>query len=58
MLSDDNKQFIRYCVDSIVNYLCESNPKIVPGEIYDALAAELERRCRLVINNANKDGRV
>lgn len=49
MLSPTERSFIRDCVDSIVQAMRESDPSLTPGEIYDAIVQELERRCRYVI---------
>jgi hypothetical protein len=46
--------FITSCIESIVQAMQENNPSLTPGEIYDAIAQELERRCQSVINRTTK----
>ena len=49
-MNQGERAFIRACVGEMVSQMRLDNPRLVPGEIYDAIAQELERRCRFVIN--------
>lgn len=50
MLNRQNRDFIRECVTQIVNVIRSTRPTLTPGEIYDGIAAELERRCQEIID--------
>lgn len=40
---------MRTCIEQMVLSMRAENPALVPGEIYDEIAQELERRCKAVI---------
>lgn len=46
--------FVEAAVGEIVKAMRQQNPRLTPGEIYDAIAEELERRCKAVIAKAGK----
>lgn len=46
MITPEQQQFVNICISTIVSHLREEDPTLAPGEIYDAMAQELERRCR------------
>jgi hypothetical protein len=50
---NERRYFIRCCIDNMIDAL-EANPTVTRGEIYDAIAQDLERRCREVISAAGR----
>lgn len=46
MITPEQQRFVDICITTIVTHLREEDPTLTPGEIYDAMARELERRCR------------
>lgn len=40
---------MRTCIEQMVLSMRKQNPALVPGEIYDAIARELEWRCDAII---------
>lgn len=47
-MSHNERIFIKACIGEMVAVMRKENPRLAPGEIYDAIAAELERRCRAI----------
>lgn len=44
-MTNDEHMHIALAVSLIVTDMRTANPRLTPGEIYDAIAAELEKRC-------------
>lgn len=51
MIDNEDRKMIRFTVGQIVAIIKRDKPNITDGEIYDAIAQELERRCRAVIGS-------
>ena len=49
-MTDNERLFIRTCIGEIGLQMKRENPRLSLGEIYDAVAQELERRCRFLID--------
>lgn len=45
-----SRAYIRGQIDGMLTFLRMTDTRLTPGEIYDAIAQELERRCRAVID--------
>lgn len=54
MMTDWDRGFISMCINQIVVHLLEEDPALTPGEIYDVIAQDLERRCRADIEKAQR----
>lgn len=50
MMTPAARAYIRGQIDGMVDLLRATHPSLTPGEIYDAIAQDLERRCRAVID--------
>lgn len=55
-MTDVERQYIGVSVSRLVEDLTMANPRLTPGEIYDALAAELEKRCDRIIRGESFSG--
>ena len=55
-MTDVERQYIAVSLSRLVEDLMMANPRLVPGEIYDALAAELEKRCDRIIRGESFSG--
>ena len=52
-ITSKDRNFLHMLVDLAVTSIRHDNPRLTPGEVYDALAEELERRCREVIERGH-----
>lgn len=55
-MTNDERKLVEMAVTLLVANLRSINPRLTPGEIYDALAQELERRCDRIIRGESFTG--
>ena len=56
-MTNESKRFIRTVISHLTTTLREEDPALTPGEIYDEIAQELERRCQSAIGIAGGYGK-
>lgn len=50
------RRYVEASVTLMVVDMRHANPRLTPGEIYDAIAAELEKRCKRIIQGESFTG--
>lgn len=55
-MTSEERAYIRISVTLIVTDMRTANPRLTPGEIYDAIAAELEKRCERIVAGKSYTG--
>lgn len=55
-MTSEERLHVWLAVSQIVTDMRTANPRLTPGEIYDAIAAELEKRCERIIAGKSYTG--